>query len=206
MWTLALETASAQGSWALLRDGEVVTRAGLAPREHAATLIPALDRGLTAQGIGLDAVGLLAVADGPGSFTGVRIGLTTVKALMEARKIPAVAVSTLAAVAAQSEAGPVLAALDAGRGEVYWGEFPGGEEGVEASAAFAARLSAWQGAAVTPDAALIAAHPRLGAVAPWLAPWVGKLAWAQFQAGGLLPAPEAALRLDARYYGTRWNV
>jgi tRNA threonylcarbamoyl adenosine modification protein YeaZ len=204
MWTLALETASGQGSWALLRDDEVRVQRALA-RDYTATLLPAITTGLADLGLGLDDIGLLAVADGPGSFTGVRIGLTTVKALMEARELPAVAVSTLAAVAfAQPE--PTLAAMDAGRGEVYWGEYPAGNEGVEKTGEFASRLAGWRGSAVTPDAALSVAMPKLQQVDPRLAASVGHLGRQTFLRGGVAPVAEAALRLDARYYGARWNV
>ncbi|HET9784203.1 MAG TPA: tRNA (adenosine(37)-N6)-threonylcarbamoyltransferase complex dimerization subunit type 1 TsaB [Terriglobales bacterium] len=205
MWTLALETASGQGSWALLHEDEVRAQAGLAAREYAATLLPALAAGLASQGIGLQDVGLLAVADGPGSFTGVRIGLTTVKALMEARQVPAVSVSTLTAVAfAQPE--PTLAAMSAGQGEVYWGEYPAGKEGVEKAEEFAERLGRWPGVAVTPDAALANNAPRLQRIDARLAAAVGLLGRKIYQRGGLAPAAETALRLDARYYGTRWNA
>jgi tRNA threonylcarbamoyl adenosine modification protein YeaZ len=204
MWTLALETASGQGSWALLREDEVRLQ-GTLERDYAATLLPALTTGLSSQGLGLEDIGLLAVADGPGSFTGVRIGLTTVKALMEARELPAVGISTLAAVAF-SQPEPTLAAMDGGRSEVYWGEYPAGVEGLEKASEFAVRLGRWRGAAVTPDAALAATLPQLQAVDPRLAASVGHLGRRIYLRGELGPTAEAALRLDARYYGARWNV
>ncbi len=65
-----------------------------------------------------------AVASGPGSFTGLRVGLAAIKALAEILRKPIAAVSLLEAVArAAGREGKLLAALDAGRGEFYCGEF-----------------------------------------------------------------------------------
>ena len=70
---------------------------------------------------------MLAVVSGPGSFTGVRIGMAAIKGLAEALCKPVVAVSRLAVLAAQAErAGPVWAWIDAGRGDVFAGRFLNG--------------------------------------------------------------------------------
>ncbi|MGH9488118.1 MAG: tRNA (adenosine(37)-N6)-threonylcarbamoyltransferase complex dimerization subunit type 1 TsaB [Terriglobales bacterium] len=202
MWILALETASQHGSAALLRDCTCVASRALEVRSYAARLVPALQDLLHEHALELAQVDLIAAANGPGSFTGVRIGLATVKALMEAAGVPALAVGTLAAVAASAQA-PVLAALDAGRGEVYWGAYPGAAEGVESAAEFSQRLAAWPGAAATPDAALAAAHARLRAIDPLLAPAVGRLGWTAWRENGGVGA--SVLSLDARYLGQRWQ-
>lgn len=90
-------------------------------RVHSERLLPAIDRLLELAGVSLDAVGAFAVSIGPGSFTGLRIGLATVKALAFDETRPVVAVPTLAALcaAAAGARGPVAALLDARRGEVY---------------------------------------------------------------------------------------
>ncbi len=175
---------------------------GLEGRAYAATLIPAIERLLRAQGLRPAALGLLAVADGPGSFTGVRIGLATVKALMETNHTPAVAVGTLEAVAGASEDEHTLAVMDAGRNMVYVRR--DGVEEEEAAEAFASKLEQWRGKAVTPDAALTARWPVLEAIEPRLAPAVGRLALARWrrQPG----AADDVLRLDARYLGARWGT
>jgi tRNA threonylcarbamoyladenosine biosynthesis protein TsaB len=90
-------------------------------RVHSERLLPAVDRLLELASVSLDAVGAFAVSIGPGSFTGLRIGLATVKAFAFDETRPVVAVPTLAALcaAAAGAEGPVAALLDARRGEVY---------------------------------------------------------------------------------------
>ncbi|MGH9412374.1 MAG: tRNA (adenosine(37)-N6)-threonylcarbamoyltransferase complex dimerization subunit type 1 TsaB [Terriglobales bacterium] len=207
MWTLALETTTQQGSLALLREEACVECAPLAGRAYAATLIPGIESLLAAHAVTLQQVNLLAVANGPGSFTGTRIGLATVKALMETLGTPAIAVGTLEAVAAgvdecKRQPGEVLAVLDAGRGSVYVGIYPEGREFEETATAFATRLQEWAGAAATPDVTLAGRWPQLHLAGPLLAPLTGALAlraWQQVGRGA------DALTLDARYLGARWG-
>jgi tRNA threonylcarbamoyladenosine biosynthesis protein TsaB len=91
------------------------------PRPHSERLLPALDRLLERAGVASDAIGLVAVSIGPGSFTGLRVGLATVKGLCLGAERPVAPVPTLAALAhaAVDAPGPVAALLDARRGEVY---------------------------------------------------------------------------------------
>ncbi len=202
MWTLALETASQHGSLALFERDRCVACEGLEGRAYAATLIPAIERLLRTQGLGPAQLDLLAVADGPGSFTGIRIGLATVKALMETNHTPAIAVGTLEAVAGASEDKHTLAVMDAGRNMVYVRR--DGVEEEEAAEALGPALDQWKGKGVTPDAALAARWPVLEAIEPRLAPTVGRLAlvrWRQ-QPG----ATNDVLTLDARYLGARWGT
>jgi len=90
-------------------------------RVHSERLLPALDRLFELAGSSQDAVGAFAISIGPGSFTGLRIGLATLKALAFDETRPVAAVPTLAALcaAAAGAPGPVAALLDARRGEVY---------------------------------------------------------------------------------------
>ncbi|HUX67149.1 MAG TPA: tRNA (adenosine(37)-N6)-threonylcarbamoyltransferase complex dimerization subunit type 1 TsaB [Terriglobales bacterium] len=201
MWTLALETTTAHGSLALLRDDAVVAERRLESQRTSVTLFGALKSLLAEAGLELERVGLFAVADGPGSFTGVRLGLTAVKGFVEVLGTPAVAVSTLQAVAdsagngAGNVAEPTLAALDAGRGEAYYGVYPAQEEGLEPADALRERVRRLGLRAVTPHPALQAACPELELVGPLLAAAVGRLGLAAFRAGHT----QDALRLDARY-------
>ena len=121
---LAVETATRVLSVAVL-DGEAgrplaeITTED--PRPHSERLLPALDRVLALAGTPLEAVDAFAVSIGPGSFTGLRIGLATLKAFAFGSPRPVAAVPTLAALATRAAGaeGPVAATLDARRGEVY---------------------------------------------------------------------------------------
>jgi tRNA threonylcarbamoyladenosine biosynthesis protein TsaB len=90
-------------------------------RLHSERLLPAIDRVLALADRTLDAVEAFAVSVGPGSFTGLRTGLATVKAFALDERCPVVGVPTLAALAAGAVGadGPVAALLDARRGELY---------------------------------------------------------------------------------------
>lgn len=119
---LAVETSTAAGSVA------IVSRAGVRleithglESTHSDRILAAVDQALRETSLALDDLAGLAVSVGPGSFTGLRIGLATVKGLAEAHPLPLAAVSTLEALALNAPAGrtPVCAALDARKGEVY---------------------------------------------------------------------------------------
>ena len=118
---LAVETATAAPSVALWRgDALLGERAADPGRATAEALLPALDALLADARVALAAVEGFAVSIGPGSFTGLRIGVATVKGLAFGTARPAVAVSTLAALARHAPGpAPVAAVLDARRGEVY---------------------------------------------------------------------------------------
>lgn len=118
---LSLETATRAGSLALARGGRVIaSRAGDPAVSHSTNLLGDVDALLKETGCGLGEVELFAAASGPGSFTGLRIGLATVKALAATLERKCAGVPTLEAVA--FGAGPsslTLALLPAGRGEVF---------------------------------------------------------------------------------------
>jgi tRNA threonylcarbamoyl adenosine modification protein YeaZ len=128
MIILGIDTSGRDGSVALARgSGERFEVLGLMPiagGTYSAQLIPAIAALLAGAFLAKGAIDLLAVASGPGSFTGLRVGLSTVKGLAEALTKPIVAVSLLAASAAAArQTASVVAALDAQRGEVYVGEY-----------------------------------------------------------------------------------
>ena len=117
---LAIDTTHEFGSLALTRGDETVEEILLhAPAGFGHVLYGQLGALLDRHGVGVEAIDCFAAASGPGSFTGVRVGLACVKGLAEATAKPAVAVSNLQALASFG-GGPLRAVLlDARRGEVY---------------------------------------------------------------------------------------
>jgi tRNA threonylcarbamoyladenosine biosynthesis protein TsaB len=122
VFTLALDTCDARGGVALLCDDSILhAEAHNSPEDYSSWLLPAVTRVLTAASITLPQVELFAAAAGPGSFTGVRVGLTTVKAWSEVYARPIAAVSRLEAVASESAgSAPYVAAfIDARRNQIF---------------------------------------------------------------------------------------
>jgi tRNA threonylcarbamoyladenosine biosynthesis protein TsaB len=122
MIVLAIDTCEARGSIALLNDGatlEVVPHT--TAEEYSSWLLRTVDSALESAKTTLGQVDVFAVASGPGSFTGVRIGLTTVKAWSEVFGKPIAAMSRVEVVAAQSEReSPYVASfIDAQRGQIF---------------------------------------------------------------------------------------
>ncbi len=127
MLILAVDTSTKAGSIAVLSDGSLLgVRASCTTAPHVAGLFVDLQGLLEKLGTPITAFELFAVAAGPGSFTGLRIGLTAVKAWAEAFSRPVVAVSSLEAIAFQAQGfrdlqtGTLVAAVqDARRGQVF---------------------------------------------------------------------------------------
>jgi tRNA threonylcarbamoyladenosine biosynthesis protein TsaB len=130
MRILLIHTAGVEGSVALadttLRQA-IVAAEVLPGRSSSERLVPAVRRLMEERGWRLGELAAVVVVHGPGSFTGVRVGLSAAKGLSEAGRVPLIAVSRLALLAASvdGEGGPVHAVLDAGRGEFYYGEYVG---------------------------------------------------------------------------------
>jgi tRNA threonylcarbamoyladenosine biosynthesis protein TsaB len=118
---LSLETATRTGSVALARGHRLLAlRSGEAQTSHSTKLLQTVEEILEETGTGLAEVELFAAASGPGSFTGLRIGLATIKSFAATLSRPCAGISTLSAVA--HAAGPskhTLALIPAGRGEVF---------------------------------------------------------------------------------------
>ncbi|HET7106609.1 MAG TPA: tRNA (adenosine(37)-N6)-threonylcarbamoyltransferase complex dimerization subunit type 1 TsaB [Candidatus Acidoferrum sp.] len=132
MITLGIDTCEARGSVAVRRDGLLVSwQKHENAEDYSSWLLPAVERVLAAAGTVLREVELLAVASGPGSFTGVRVGLTAVKAWAELFGIRVVGVSRLEVMARQlaNASGFVAASFDAQRGQVFGGLFHRGKSG-----------------------------------------------------------------------------
>lgn len=122
MRILAFESSAVSASVALTEDDRLIAQSfqncGLT---HSRTLLPMVESLLQNCGVSLDEVDALAVAHGPGSFTGVRIGVATVKGLALGADKPCIGVSTLAAMAcgARALAGRLCCVMDARAGQVY---------------------------------------------------------------------------------------
>lgn len=124
MLILAVDTSGKNGSFALARFSDGVQNTlEIVPLEggtFSAQLIPQIAATLEKHGLAKRDIDAFALAAGPGSFTGLRVGLAAIKALAEVLQKPIAAVSVLEALAISSGIpGQVIAALDAGRGELY---------------------------------------------------------------------------------------
>jgi tRNA threonylcarbamoyladenosine biosynthesis protein TsaB len=118
---LGIDTCGPSGSVALGRlaagEVEILGQIELEGRSYSATLVAAVGEVLVQAGTKLSLLDAMVAVNGPGSFTGVRVGLSAVKGLTEVAQIPVVAVSRLEVLAAKS--GILSAALDAHRHEVF---------------------------------------------------------------------------------------
>ena len=127
---LAIDTSGKNGSLALAAiepdkdEIAVLDVVLLSGGTFSAQLVPQIDALLTKHQHTKRDLGGFAVVSGPGSFTGLRVGLAAIKALAEVLQQPIAAVSLLEAVASRSRvSGKVLSLLDAGRGDVYVGDY-----------------------------------------------------------------------------------
>lgn len=117
---LALDTSSEHCSAALLVDGEVLQRLELAGQRHSQLLLPMVRSLLDEAGLALGALDGVAVAVGPGSFTGLRIAVSAAQGLAFGAGLPVASVSTLEALAWGLDAPIAVACVDARMGEIYF--------------------------------------------------------------------------------------
>jgi tRNA threonylcarbamoyladenosine biosynthesis protein TsaB len=203
MLILALDTTRDDASLALARGNRILEEVSLASSAGFAHLIHnAIDALLSRHGLKVSAVDCFAAASGPGSFTGVRVGLACVKGLAEALAKPAVAVSSLRALATFGQAPLRAPVLDARRGQIYGAVYDAsgrlvGEELVSPLSAWLSTLPTedlqfvrieGQAVALPPEAAAVTA-PRAQAAA------IASIALARLEAG--MASDPAAL--DANY-------
>ncbi|MCL4524632.1 MAG: tRNA (adenosine(37)-N6)-threonylcarbamoyltransferase complex dimerization subunit type 1 TsaB [Acidobacteria bacterium] len=221
MLVLAVDTSSASGSLAVLRDDQllgVICTTG--EENYSSRMFRQLDILLGELRLELPAFDVYAVAAGPGSFTGLRVGLAAVKGWAEVHSKPIAAVSALEAVAVQSSAPGrwVAPVLDARRGQIFGALYERGaqglrrhqEERVEKLSEFLAWLavvfkdSADGGPAfISPSPALLYfelektgfANNPVGQASPVLAPLIGQLGLGRAQRGETVDA----VHLDANY-------
>ena len=131
MKILGIDTSTPIGSVALIDGENLVAEHTLnIVQAHSSRLMPAIDRVLKWGDITVDALDGCAVGIGPGSFTGIRIGMATIKSLCYALDKPIVGISTLEAIAYNLRwvNGAICPLLDARRSEVYGAVFEGGAE------------------------------------------------------------------------------
>lgn len=217
MKLLAVDTSLDALSVALLRrDGErveVASHTEILGRGHAERLMPAVLDHLAGEGVDLAAIDAFAVTIGPGSFTGIRVGVAAVRGFALATGRPAVGVSTLEAIAAEARPRaadrPLFAVLDARKDEVYVQGFSADatplDRPVVISAARAADAVRAAGAAVVgPGAGLVVAVDptieRCDAPATVSIEVVARLALARLDACGSCarPAPLYVRPADAK--------
>jgi tRNA threonylcarbamoyladenosine biosynthesis protein TsaB len=214
MLLLAIDTSGKPGSIALARAEErfansdgvaLIETVPLSGGAFSAQLVPQIAALLSSHGFTRHDIGAFAVVSGPGSFTGLRIGLAAVKALAEALGKPIAAVSLLeVCVFASGAKGRIMSALDAGRSDVYVGEYEvpakAGQlprERILTRSEFLDQASAWS--VVTPDAALSAAASEAGlkvsTLPPISAAAIAHLGWRKIESGETVTADQ----LEANY-------
>ena len=131
MKLIALDSSGLVASVAVLEDDKLMAEYTMNYKKtHSQTLLPMLDEIVRMIELDLSTVDAIAIAKGPGSFTGVRIGVATAKALAQAADKPCIAVSTLEALAFSSKYfdGIISPVLDARRNQVYNALFCGGKD------------------------------------------------------------------------------
>lgn len=135
---LSVETSGREGSIALYRPGQPTVEQALGSegRKHARSLVADADKLLGDLGLGPRDMDCVAVSLGPGSFTGLRVGIVFAKTFGWINKCPVVAVPTFEAIANQVvEPGSHIAVVgDAQRGELFFSEYTRGDRGFEAKA------------------------------------------------------------------------
>jgi tRNA threonylcarbamoyladenosine biosynthesis protein TsaB len=194
---LSVETATLAGSVALSRGDEVVAAlAGDSGVSHSNTLLSDIDKVLAEAQVELADVDLFAVATGPGSFTGLRIGIATVKGLAATLDRPTAGVPTLHAVALAAGPSPrSVALLPAGRGEVFAQLFSVTKEGLVTELDKPTHISPskllekygslesvlWCGEGAIANKALLEDKGRLAPAVTNLATHVARLAFTKFR-------------------------
>ncbi len=221
MLILALDTSSTTGSLAVLRDEKVVgVLSTLTDETYSSRMFRHLEFLLKELSLQLDQFDLFAVSAGPGSFTGLRVGLVAAKGWAEVYKKPVVGVSVLEAIAAQSHstASVLVPVFDARRGEVYFGVYRRGKDSLalegeecvlrpeEFLRTIAARPGSSQFAVISPTPEALSGAlsriemerlpvPYVARVSNVLAPLIGQLGYQRALRGEV----SDALTLDANY-------
>ncbi len=196
-WLLAIDTASEQAGIALLDGVSIAELSWPAGRQQTVTILPSVEWLLASCGVSLGDVAAIGVAIGPGTFTGLRVGLSIAKGLAVLSDRVIIGISTLAVAAEPygSACTPVLVTLPAGRARVVWAVKEAGEG-----------IGAPVNSSLEELAAVLSEHPeyllagellpdqrkRLGVVHPRMVPVtagtrrpssLAKLAWERWRRG-----------------------
>jgi tRNA threonylcarbamoyladenosine biosynthesis protein TsaB len=220
---LALDTSTEYCSVALWRDGTVDASETHAGQRHSELLLPMVDALLDRYGLAIKQLDGIAFGQGPGSFTGLRIGCGVTQGLAFGGGLPVVGIGTLLAMAEAAQAGHVVCCLDARMGEIYHAAYE--KAGAAWRPVHAPSLCAPADAPLLHEGAWtgcgsgFAAHGpalreryggRLAGIMPEIFPHarhIARLAAREFEAGRAVPAEEAvpvylrdkvALRSDER--------
>lgn len=202
MRILALDTATEACSVALLDRDHCYYLSEICPGEHTQRILPMVDQLLKQQSVCLSQLQAIAFGRGPGSFTGVRVGIGVAQGLGLGANLPLLGVSTLATMAQGAwrvtAVSRVLTAIDARMGEVYWAEYQRDAQGY------------WQGEAtealLTPEAA---AQRLCQLTGEWVTAGSGWQKWPEMtqnrqlllrDSGILCPAAQDMLPLAVRLY------
>ena len=213
MLLLVTDTSGKHGSVALVRAGEgaetnavhVIEEVPLAGGTFSAQLVPQIAALLAKHKFNKADLDAFIVVSGPGSFTGLRVGLAAIKALAEILHRPIIPVSLLEVIAlASRREGKVMAALDAGRGEVYAGEYEIAAQSAQVCGerllALDEFLSQANGSVIATTVATLAEVARLAGIPVEMidgltAEKIALLGWKKLQAGETV-TPEG---LEANY-------
>lgn len=150
---LALDTSLGACSAAVVRDGEIFSAYEKRSREHAEVIMPMIAQVLDEASLGYEALGAIAVTTGPGSFTGVRVGVSTARGLALATSLPLIGVNSLEVMAhialekIDARVDVLGIVVDARRGEVYMALYSGEGDVISGPAA----LSPEQAVEMLPD-------------------------------------------------------
>lgn len=167
MLIVAIDTSGRHGSVALCRGDltsfEILGMQEIEGGTYSARLIPSMAELLHVAGLSKEQLDGFVVVDGPGSFTGLRVGLATAKALCDALQAPMTAVSMLEALALTyaKEGEVVTAVLDAGRGEVYVAEYAVDRQAAHLQRQAVVKLEELQSKIRALQSRVITTHPNL---------------------------------------------
>jgi tRNA threonylcarbamoyladenosine biosynthesis protein TsaB len=194
-YILAVDTTHEAGSIALARGAEILEERALqSPSGFGHVIFCELRSLLARHGLGASDIELFAAASGPGSFTGVRVGLACIKGLAEATAKPAAAVSNLAALAYFGTAGLRAVLMDARRGEVYAAVYDAALRPVQPERVV--RLDVWL--ETLPEA--------VGElIAPDFGPFAGRLANSRVETIARVTAPKAMAAAVAAIAFEKWR-
>ncbi len=172
MLTLGIETSQRQGTVALVRDGDCLDKRPLSTggRRHAQSLVAEIDAMLTDHNASPADCDVVAVSIGPGSFTGLRVGVVCAKTFAYATGCHLTSVDTLCAIASNSPADVlrVQVVSDAQRGELYLGRYERAEDGIWSATAEVEVVDGEQWCGLLSDTEVV--------TGPGLAPFEARLA------------------------------